>query len=78
MNDLIWTEKMYKGYSKKKAAALMRAKELDANVIGDEAALANSSRIGGPTKRVIKRANANESSGWFFGISQARKLLGGG
>ena len=65
----------YKGYSKRKAEALMRAKELDRNVIGEADGFTRTPESVGPTERVVRHAKKNASdTPWFFGIAQSRKL----
>ena len=67
----------YKGYSKRKAEALMRAKELDRTVIGEGEGFARTLDAIGQTQRVVRHAKKTEASkSWFFGIAQSRKLVG--
>lgn len=67
----------YKGYSKQKADALMRVKELDRNVIGEVEGFARTSDVTGQTQRAAKRAKKAEAAKpWFFGIDESNKLAG--
>ncbi len=67
----------YKGYSKRKAEAIMRAKELDRNVIGEGEGFARTPNVTGPTRRALKCATKSGTTGpWYFGIAQSRKLVG--